>query len=113
MLSNAIVTGDDPLYDVPLNPVPIVRALEDVAVTVTVPPKETVDPLIVIELFVSDALPIFERVFVEPLIVVPDKVERVPPRDTEVDPIVIELFVRPAFGIVATAVNALVPFPTK
>jgi hypothetical protein len=68
----AIVTGAEPLYDVPLNPVPIVSVLEDVAVTVTVPPKETVDPLIVIE-----------------------------------------LLVRPAFGIVATAVNGLVAFPTK
>jgi hypothetical protein len=72
VLEIAIVTGADPLYEVPLNPVPIVNAEEAVAVTVTEPPKETVEPLIVIALFVS-----------------------------------------PAFGIVATAVNALVPFPTK
>jgi len=70
--SMAIVTFDAPLYEVPLNPVPIVSVPVDVAVTVTVPPKDTVDPLIVIALFVN-----------------------------------------PALGIVATAVNALVPFPTK
>jgi hypothetical protein len=70
--SIAIVTLDEPLYEVPLNPVPIVSVPVDVAVTVTEPPNETVDPLIVIALFVN-----------------------------------------PAFGIVATAVNALVPFPTK
>jgi hypothetical protein len=70
--SIATVTLDEPLYEVPLNPVPIVSVPVDVAVTVTDPPNETVDPLIVIA-----------------------------------------LFVRPAFGMVATAVNALVPFPTK
>jgi hypothetical protein len=68
----AIVTGVDPLYEVPLKPVPIVNAEEAVAVTVTEPPKDTVDPLIVIALLVN-----------------------------------------PALGIVATAVNALVPFPTR
>jgi hypothetical protein len=109
----AIVIFDAPLYEVPLNPVPIVSVPVDVAVTVVVPPSETVDPLIVIELFVSDAFPIFDSVFDAPLMVVPEKVESVPPRETEVEPIVIELFVSPALGIVATAVNALVPFPTK
>ena len=53
MLSSAIVTGADPLYDVPDSPVPIVSALDAVAVTVTDPPNDTDEPLIVIELFVN------------------------------------------------------------
>jgi hypothetical protein len=150
----AIVTGVDPLYEVPLKPVPIVNAEEAVAVTVTEPPKETVEPLIVIVELLRLPLAIFVNVFDEPLIVllvsvcVPVSVTTdesiaivtldeplyevplnpvpivsvpvdvavtvtVPPKDT-VDPlIVIALFVNPALGIVATAVNALVPFPTK
>ena len=113
MLEIAIVTGDDPLYEVPLNPVPIVNAEEADAVTVTEPPKETVEPLIVIDELVRLPFAIFVRVFVEPLIDVPVNVVIVPPSDTEVEPIVIALFVSPALGIVATAVNALVPFPTR
>jgi hypothetical protein len=70
--SMAIVTADEPLYDVPVSPVPIVKAFDAVAVTVPDPPREIDDPFTVIELFVS-----------------------------------------PAFGIEATAVNALEPFPTR
>jgi hypothetical protein len=111
--SIAIVTLEEPLYEVPESPVLIVSVPLDVAVTVIVPPSETVEPLIVIDEFVRLPFAIFESVFVEPLMVVPDKVESVPPSETEVEPIVIALFVSPALGIVATAVNALVPFPTK
>jgi hypothetical protein len=49
--------------------VPIVNALDAVAVTVVEPPRLTLDPLIVIELFVSDELPILVSVFDAPLIV--------------------------------------------
>jgi len=48
--------------------VPIVKALVAVAVTVVDPPRLTGLPLIVIELFVSEALAIFDNVLVEPLI---------------------------------------------
>ena len=42
--------------------------MASVAVTVPEDPKDIVVPLIVIELLVSDAFPIFESVFVDPLI---------------------------------------------
>ena len=44
-------------------------------VTVRVPPKETDVPLIVIELLVNDAFPIFDSVFEPPLIVLLLRVE--------------------------------------
>ena len=53
----------------PDNPVPIVNALVAVAVTVVDPPRLTDDPLIVIELFVRDALAMSVSVLFEPLIV--------------------------------------------
>ena len=89
--SISIVTAEEPLYEPPNNPVPIVSALVAVAVTVTEPPKLTLLPLIVIELFVRLELPMFDRVFVEPLMLVPANVVIVPPKETEVDPIVIAL----------------------
>ena len=67
--SIALVTAAEPLYEVPDSPVPMVKALEAVAVTVTDPPRLTDDPLIVTELFVRLELPIFESVFEAPLIV--------------------------------------------
>ena len=51
--SIAIVVATEPLYDVPVNPVPIVNAFVAVAVIVAVPPSAIVEPLIVIELLVS------------------------------------------------------------
>ena len=83
------------------------------AVTVTEPPRLTEEPLIVIALLVNEALPMLLNVLVEPEIDVPAKVVIVSPKDTVVEPIVIELLVNPEFGIVATAVNGLVPLPTK
>jgi hypothetical protein len=71
--------------------VPIVRALVEVAVTVTDPPRLTEEPLIVIELLVRLELPMFDKVFVEPDIEVPVRVVIVPPRLTAVEPMVIEL----------------------
>ena len=67
--SIAIVTAAEPLYEVPDSPVPMVRGLEAVAVTVTDPPRLTDDPLIVTELFVRLELPMFERVLLAPLMV--------------------------------------------
>ena len=81
--------------------------------TVTEPPKLTEEPLIVIALFVSELLSMLLKVLVAPEIDVPAKVVIVSPKDTVVEPIVIELLVNPEFGIVATAVNGLVPLPTK
>ena len=72
--SIAIVTAEEPLYDVPDKPVPMVKALDAVAVTVTEPPRLTADPLIVIALFVRLALPILLSVFVAPEIDLPVKV---------------------------------------
>ena len=43
--SIAIVTGADPLYEVPLKPVPIVSAFGFAAVIVPDAPKATVTPL--------------------------------------------------------------------
>ena len=43
--SIAIVTGVEPLYEVPVNPVPMVSALVAVAVIVPDEPKATVTPL--------------------------------------------------------------------
>ena len=60
--SIAIVTAEEPLKLVPLSPVPIVRALVVLAVTVAVPPKLTALPLIVMLLFVKLLLPMFDRV---------------------------------------------------
>ena len=76
----------------PDSPVPIVNALDAVAVTVIEAPRLTEDPLIVIALLVSDALPILLNVLVAPEIDVPAKVVIVPPKDTDVEPIVIALF---------------------
>ena len=67
--SIAIVTAAEPLYEVPDSPVPMVKALEAVAATVTDPPRLTDDPLIVTELFVRLELPMFERVLLAPLMV--------------------------------------------
>ena len=47
---------------------PIVNAFGFTAVIVAEPPKATVDPLNVTELFVSEAFAIFVKVFVDPLI---------------------------------------------
>ena len=55
----------------PVRPVPMVKALEAVAVTVIEPPNDTADPLIVTELLSSDALGMALRVFVAPLIDLP------------------------------------------
>jgi hypothetical protein len=76
----------------------MVSGLVAVAVTVTDPPRLTEEPLMVMELLVSDELPMLDSVFVEPLIETPVSVVIVPPSDTAVDPIVIELFVRALFG---------------
>ena len=57
-LSTAIVTPVDPLYDVPVKPVPIVNAAK-------LEPKEIPE---IVEL-VNAELPIFDKVFEEPLIV--------------------------------------------
>ena len=84
----------------PFNPVPIVSAFVAVAVTVTEPPKLTELPLIVIELFVKLLLPMFDKVFVDPLIDTPANVVSVPPNDNELEPIVTELLVNPLLGIV-------------
>ena len=51
--SIAIVTGVDPLKLVPLNPVPIVNVLVVDAVTVVLPPKLTLLPLMVIALLAN------------------------------------------------------------
>ena len=77
---------------------PIVSGLVAVAVTVIEPPKLTDDPLIVIALFVSDALPMLESVLVEPLIETPESANRVPPSATVSEPIVIELLVSALLG---------------
>ena len=66
--SIAIVTAEEPLYEVPVNPVPMVKALVAVAVTVTEPPRLTEEPLIVIALLVRLALAMLVSVLVEPLI---------------------------------------------
>ena len=90
MLSIAIVTGADPLYDDPVNPVPIVNALPRTADTVPDEPSAIAVPLIVIELFTSDPLAIFISVLVEPLIVLfenvaaPDAVVTTSPFDVNV-----------------------------
>ena len=97
----------------PVKPVPIVSALEAVAVTVTDPPKLTEEPLIVIALLSSEALGIADSVFVAPEIDTPANVVIVPPKDTVVEPMVIALLVNPELGMVETAVKALVPLPTK
>ena len=75
-------------------PVPAVNAAVVEAVTVTDPPKDTDDPLIVMLEFVRLALEMFDSVFVDPLIDVPAKVVIVPPSATEVEPMVIDEFVR-------------------
>ncbi len=69
MLSIAIVIGANPSKTPPLNPVPIVKAFAIAAVTVPDDPSEIGTPLIVTELFTSDALAIFESVLVDPLMV--------------------------------------------
>ena len=53
----------------PLNPVPIVRVLDAVAVTVMEPPRLTDDPLIVMALLVKLAFGMAVNVFSAPLIV--------------------------------------------
>lgn len=73
--SIAIVTALEPLYDVPDKPVPMVKALDAVAVTVTEPPKLTDEPLIVMALLVRLALPMLLKVLSEPLIVFPVNVD--------------------------------------
>ena len=69
VLSMAIVTGAEPLKDVPDSPVPMVRALVVLAVTVVDPPKLTELPLIVIALLVRLELPMLLRVLDAPLMV--------------------------------------------
>ena len=85
--SIAIVTGAEPLYDTPLRPVPMVKALVAVAVTVIEPPRATLLPLIVIELLVRLALPMFDNVLFVPLIVLLVRVcESVVPTTAPVGP---------------------------
>jgi len=69
VLAIAIVTGAEPLKLVPLKPVPIVNVLVVAAVTVIDPPSDTELPLMVIELLVSELLPMLESVLLAPLIV--------------------------------------------
>jgi hypothetical protein len=71
--------------------VPIVKALEAVAVTVIDPPRLTDEPLMVTALLFRAEFGISDKVFVEPDIDVPANVEIVPPRLTAVEPMVIEL----------------------
>ena len=66
VLSMAIVTGAVPLKDVPLRPVPIVSVLIEKGI-VSDPPRDTGLPLIVMDELVSEAFPMFDRVFVDPL----------------------------------------------
>jgi hypothetical protein len=54
--SMAIVTGEEPLNEVPDSPVPIVKVLVVLAVTVVEPPKDTELPFIVIALLANCAL---------------------------------------------------------
>jgi hypothetical protein len=69
VLSMAMVTGVAPLKDVPDSPVPMVRALVVLAVTVVDPPKLTELPLIVIALLVRLELPMLLKVLDAPLMV--------------------------------------------
>lgn len=97
VLSILIVLAVDPSNVVPefsCRPVPAVKAAVVEAVTVTDPPRDTDDPLIVMLEFVRLALEMFDSVFVDPLIEVPANVVIVPPSATEVEPMVIDEFVR-------------------
>ena len=67
VLSIAIVTGAVPLKLVPVRPVPIVNVSIPVVMLID-PPRLTGVPLIVIELFVRELLPILVNVLVDPLI---------------------------------------------
>ena len=69
MFVKAIVTGAEPLKLEPLKPVPIVSVLVVDAVTVVVPPNDTKLPLMVMELLVSEPLPMLVSVLFAPLIV--------------------------------------------
>ena len=53
MLSIAIVTAEDPLKDPPDSPVPIVNVPVVAAVMVVLPPRETLEPLMVIALLAN------------------------------------------------------------
>ena len=67
-----IARAAEPLKVVPessCNPVLTVKALVVLAVTVVLPPRETVLPLIVMLLLVRELLPILDRVLLDPLIV--------------------------------------------
>jgi len=77
-----------------VRPVPIVKALGLTAVIVPDPPSATETPLYVTDELVRLAFPMFDSVFVVPLIDTPLKVVSVPPRLTEFDPIVMDEFVR-------------------
>ena len=67
--SIATVTAEEPSYEVPERPVPIVNAFGFAAVIVADPPREIADPLTVTDEFVKDVLAIFVRVFDVPDIV--------------------------------------------
>lgn len=67
VLSMAIVTADPPLKLVPDKPVPMVNALVVLAVIVPEEPKDTVCPLKVTDELLRLPLPMFVRVFVDPL----------------------------------------------
>ena len=67
VLSMAMVTGAEPLKVVPDNPVPMVRALVVLAVTVVDSPKLTELPLIVIELLVKPAFGIVVAAVIAPV----------------------------------------------
>ena len=72
--SIAIVTGVEPLKDVPESPVPIVKAAVVLAVIVPEAPRATLTPLYVTELLSSDAFGIALSVFVAPDIDLPVRV---------------------------------------
>lgn len=103
-----IVRAADPLKVVPesnCRPVPTVRALVVLAVIVPDEPSATATPLYVTEEFVRLALPMFDNVFVDPLIEVPVRVESVAPRETDVDPIVIAELSSAALGMLENVLD--------
>ena len=70
VLSTATVTAEDPSKDVPVNPVPIVRAFVVDAFTVVDPPSDTLNPLTVIVEFVSPEFGIVATLEITPAEVV-------------------------------------------
>ena len=94
----------------------MVNAFGATAVTVVDPPRLTVLPLIVIELLVSDELPIFVNVLLDPSIEHVDNVvpPMVPPVIATEFAFCVDIVPKPVmsvFGIVDDAVNDAVPLP--